>query len=91
MWTDSRYWLAGANELYEGWELMKLGKDKFWWEWADEQLKDSDRKVFGFDFSQYDCTRFEIRKKFLDGKGITLKSVENLVDIVWGNDRPVRP
>jgi len=90
MWTDSRYWLAAAKELHAGWTFMKMGPDPAWFVWVADKLKDAESKVIGWDWSQYDVSRFDVRKKHFDEKGVTIKSVDNLVDLVW-TDRPARP
>ena len=43
------------------------------------------------DYTQYPAERVEAQVKNLKEKEIVLKSVPNLVDIVWGDERPARP
>ena len=69
-----------------------MGTDPLWWEWvATEGLKDSESKVVGWDFTQYAHATQQARKDFFEKKGAQVKSVDNLVDLVWGADRPPRP
>ena len=90
MWTDGRYYLQAARQLEEGWEMMK-------WEagatlWPDHiKAKLSANQVVGLDFSQYPAERVDTQIEALGKKEIVLKCVPNLVDIVWGEQRPARP
>ena len=43
------------------------------------------------DYSQYPAERVETQIENLKKKEIVLKSVPNLVDVVWGEERPARP
>ena len=43
------------------------------------------------DFSQYPASSVATRTEFFKKSDIVLKSVPNLVDTVWGAERPVRP
>ena len=92
MWTDSRYFLAGAEQLESGWTLEKqLPDNKTWFEWIADKIKDSENPVVGWDYTQYPHTAFELRKKYFKEEGVKIMCTENLVDQVWGEDRPVRP
>ena len=90
MWTDGRYYLQAQRQLDAGWEMMK-------WEagatmWPDHvKSKLSANQVVGLDFSQYPAERVEAQIENLKKADIVLKSVPNLVDVVWGEERPARP
>jgi Xaa-Pro aminopeptidase len=90
LWTDSRYFLAGAEQLETGWVLEKqLPENKSWFEWIAADIGAG--KTVGWDFTQYPSSVADLRKKFFNDKQIEVSSVDNLVDLVWGEDRPVRP
>jgi Xaa-Pro aminopeptidase len=48
-------------------------------------------KTVGWDLSTHTFTMNETKTKKFQDKEVTVKSVDNLVDQVWGSDRPVRP
>ena len=60
-----------------------------WFDWTASQLKEG-QKV-GLDHSQYPVMSCELRTKFFNDKNIDVVSTPNLVDEVWGADRPQRP
>jgi len=88
MWTDSRYYLAAAKQLEAGWEMEKMESTNMWFDWVVETIKEG--KV-GIDFTQYPSASVAARKTLFEGKGLKLENVANLVDTVWGDDRPARP
>ena len=45
----------------------------------------------GINYAQYPAAGLEMRKKFFEDAGLTVKCVPNLVDAVWGDERPARP
>ena len=69
-------------------EKMETGV-KSWFEWIIERFPGGGS--VGFDFTQYPAANLEARSKQFDEKKIVIKSVENLVDLTWGSDRPERP
>ena len=70
--------------------MMKMERDApSWSEWLSSELKDGDK--VGLDYSQYPIENLEARKKTFKEKGITVEKSENLVDLVWGDERPSRP
>lgn len=91
MWTDSRYYLAAGDQLYEGWEMMKMEPGaKRWNEWIKENMP-KDTKI-GVDVSQIPAGIFKARSDLLKEGGITLEPLStNLVDEVWGADKPAMP
>jgi Xaa-Pro aminopeptidase len=89
MWTDGRYYLQAQKQLEAGWTMMKMERgEKMWFEWVTETIKDG--KV-GIDYTQYPSASVEARLKLFTGKGLALEHHANLVDTVWGADRPARP
>ena len=90
MWTDGRYYLQAGKQLQEGWVMMKMEADQpTWFGWIKDNLKEGNK--VGLDFTQYPAYMLDVRFKDIKTKGITLISTPNLVDEVWGKDRPARP
>jgi len=91
LWTDSRYYLAAEKQLYSDWKMMKMSaKDISWFAWVKDNMLEN--QTIGFDFSTYPAAMFEIRTKPLKEKGIIVQPTSNnLVDIVWGDEKPARP
>jgi len=92
LWTDGRYHLQASKQLDANWILMKQGNDGVpsIEEWMSKELA-ADAKI-GFDPFQ---TSEELHKKYTEGlesggQELVATSV-NLVDEVWGSERPPRP
>lgn len=92
LWTDGRYFLQAGNQLdQEHWTLMKdgLADTPKKHEWLVKNLKTGSK--VGVDPL---LISFEESKKFgdlLKESDISLEPIdENLIDSVWGNDRPAR-
>ncbi|EHL01672.1 putative Xaa-pro aminopeptidase P [Glarea lozoyensis 74030] len=91
--TDGRYFNQAAKQLDGNWLLLKQGLQDVptWQEWSAEQSEGG--KLVSVDptvISAPDARKLseKIKKK----GGQELVAVEdNLVDIVWGNDRPAKP
>ncbi len=91
--TDGRYFNQASKQLDSNWELLKQGLEDVptWQEWtADQSVGD---KVVGVDPTL--ITASEARKlseniKKKGGKELLAVS-DNLVDEVWGDERPPRP
>jgi Xaa-Pro aminopeptidase len=66
-----------------------IPENKTWFEWIADEIGAG--KTVGWDFTQYPSNVADMRKKFFNEKGVELSSVDNLVDLVWGQDRPQRP
>ena len=70
--------------------MMKLEAGAITWaDWIKSKLIAN--QVVGLDFTQYPAERQKTQGESLKLKGIILKSVPNLVDVVWGEERPARP
>lgn len=91
--TDGRYFNQAQKQLDKSWLLLKQGLQDVptWQEWAAEQAQDD--KIVGVDptiISAPDARK--LSEKIKKSGGRELVAIEdNLVDIVWGNDRPSRP
>jgi Xaa-Pro aminopeptidase len=91
--TDGRYFNQAQKQLDKSWLLLKQGLQDVptWQEWAAEQAQDD--KIVGVDptvISAPDARK--LSEKIKKSGGRELVAIENnLVDIVWGNDRPPRP
>ena len=90
MWTDGRYWLQAGKQLEEGWQLKKMrhDADKLWFEWSKENLKEGD--IIAYDPELIPEGSVSARKKYLAEVGVKFEAHDtNLVDQVWGPDKPV--
>ncbi|KAF2219766.1 peptidase M24 [Elsinoe ampelina] len=91
--TDGRYFNQAGKQLDGNWFLLKQGLQDVptWQEWTIEQSEGG--KTVGVDPST--ITAPEARKlgeKIRKKGGNDLVAVkENLVDLVWGKDKPARP
>lgn len=91
--TDGRYFNQAQRQLDKSWLLLKQGLQDVptWQEWAAEQAQGN--KTVGVDptvVSAPDARKLSEKIKKSGGK--ELVAIEaNLVDIVWGEDRPTRP
>ncbi|GAM86859.1 hypothetical protein ANO11243_048790 [Dothideomycetidae sp. 11243] len=91
--TDGRYFNQAAKQLDSNWSLLKQGLQDVptWQDWTVEQSEGG--KTVGVDPST--ITASEARKlaeKIKKRGGKDLVAVkENLVDQVWGKDKPSRP
>jgi Xaa-Pro aminopeptidase len=90
--TDGRYFNQAEKQLDSNWELLKQGIQDVptIQEWTADQVEGS--KVVGVDPSV--VTAGDARKlaEKIKKKGGDYKAVdENLVDLVWGAERPPRP
>lgn len=60
-----------------------------WSKWTVEAIKSG--STVGWDLSTSAFTANESRTQVFTDSKITVKSVDNLVDQVWGSARPLRP
>lgn len=91
--TDGRYFNQASKQLDSNWTLLKQGIQDVptWQEWcADES---TGQKVVGVDPTLLTSSTAEKLETDIQKKGGSgLKAVnDNLVDLVWGKDRPARP
>lgn len=90
MWTDGRYYIQAVGQLEEGFTMMKMERGtQNWFDWTSSQLAEGD--CIGVDFSQYPAANLQSRIKYFEGKKMEVKETENLVDLVWDDERPPRP
>ncbi|KAI9746574.1 MAG: hypothetical protein M1818_000287 [Claussenomyces sp. TS43310] len=91
--TDGRYFNQAEKQLDKSWLLLKQGLQDVptWQEWAAEQSQG--QKIVGVDpqvISAPDARKLAEKIKKLGG-GNLVAIEDNLVDVVWGPSRPVRP
>ncbi|OAX80378.1 hypothetical protein ACJ72_05290 [Emergomyces africanus] len=90
--TDGRYFNQAAKQLDSNWLLLKRGFENMptWQEWTAEQAEGG--KVVGVDPSLITASDARSLSETIKKSGGSLQGVqENLVDLVWGKDRPSRP
>ncbi|KAL9601741.1 MAG: hypothetical protein Q9219_002352 [cf. Caloplaca sp. 3 TL-2023] len=91
--TDGRYFNQASKQLDSNWHLLKQGLEDVptWQDWTAEQS--TGHKTVGVDPTV--ITAPEARKltdRIKSKGGAQLLGInENLVDLVWGDDRPPRP
>jgi Xaa-Pro aminopeptidase len=70
--------------------MMKMERGlTTWFDWIKVNLQKDSR--IGVDMSQVGAANFKLRFDFFKDLGMTFTSSVNLVDLVWGEHRPVRP
>ena len=91
--TDGRYFNQASKQLDKNWELLKQGMEDVptWQEWTADQSEGG--KNVGVDATLLTASdakklKEKIKKK---GGGELVGSTTNLVDTVWGKDKPARP
>ncbi|KAJ9244596.1 hypothetical protein DTO207G8_2339 [Paecilomyces variotii] len=90
--TDGRYFNQAAKQLDDNWLLLKRGLEGVptWQEWTTEQAEGG--KVVGVDPSLITASSARKLSETLNKNGSSLVGIQqNLVDLVWGKDRPARP
>ncbi|WPH00918.1 Putative aminopeptidase P, cytoplasmic [Acrodontium crateriforme] len=91
--TDGRYFNQASQQLDNNWTLLKQGLQDVptWQEWAVEQAEGG--KTVGVDattIASPDARKLLEKIKKEGGKDLVALT-DNLVDQVWGKDRPARP
>lgn len=90
LWTDSRYFLQGEQEL-EGTEMVLYRpKDRFaseYVQWIVDQLSSGD--TVGIDGDICSLSHFERYERSLKAKGIHLSTSYDLFDTVWEDRMPI--
>lgn len=91
--TDGRYFNQAAGQIDQNWLLLKTGLQDVptWQEWTGEEAAGG--KTVAVDPSVIaPSIADKLDEKIKQSGGAGLQAVsENLVDIVWGKDRPARP
>ncbi|KAI7302833.1 putative Xaa-Pro aminopeptidase, partial [Hortaea werneckii] len=96
--TDGRYFNQASKQLDGNWELLKQGLQDVptWQEWTADQSAPGDGqsgKVVGVDptiITAPDAKKLQDKIKKKGGKEL-VAIAENLIDRVWGADKPSRP
>ncbi|KMQ45400.1 Peptidase M24, structural domain [Trichophyton rubrum] len=90
--TDGRYFSQAAKQLDANWILLKRGVEGVptWEEWTAEQAENG--KVVGVDPSLITAADARKLSQTLKTTGGSLVGIDqNLIDAVWGDERPARP
>ena len=91
--TDGRYFNQASKQLDGNWELLKQGMEDVptWQEWAADHSEGD--KTVGVDSTVITAPEArKLRDKIKKKGGAGLKgSTINLVDLIWGKQRPARP
>lgn len=91
--TDGRYFNQATKQLDSNWLLLKQGLQDVptWQEWSAEQAENG--KVVGVDptvIAAPDARKLAEKIKKKGGKEL-IAVEDNLVDQIWGKERPARP
>ncbi|XP_066105421.1 xaa-Pro aminopeptidase 2 isoform X1 [Saccopteryx bilineata] len=90
LWTDSRYWIQAEQEMDCNWELHKEVGSAPIVNWLLTEIP-AGRRV-GFDPLLFSIGTWESYDMALQGSHRELVSITaNLVDLVWGSERPPVP
>ncbi|EIE23184.1 Creatinase/aminopeptidase [Coccomyxa subellipsoidea C-169] len=92
LWTDGRYFLQASQQLGPAWTLMRSGTPGCPEipEWLAENVQDGD--AVGIDPFLHTVDNARKLKEQLEAAGKGLRPIYgNLVDRVWGSDRPAAP
>ncbi|KAI1268617.1 aminopeptidase-like protein [Xylariaceae sp. FL1019] len=91
--TDGRYFNQAAKQLDDNWTLLKQGIQDVptWQEWSAEQSANG--KIVAVDPTLLTSgTAEKLSKNIKKSGGKELEAVgENLIDLVWGSEKPARP
>lgn len=90
-WTDGRYYIQAAKQLYPGWKLMKSEpKLPTYGEWLKDNLGKG-AKV-GVDEIQVSAKGFTKKKEaFAKNNQTYAPQAKSILDEVWGKSRPKMP
>ncbi|CAM6120396.1 unnamed protein product [Calypogeia fissa] len=93
LWTDGRYFLQAESQLGSEWTLMRAGTTGVptMSEWIRDNMPEGSK--VGIDPYVFSSDAYEELKRTVAGKDhtIVLISETNLVDQVWGRERPSPP
>ncbi|KAM8952833.1 xaa-Pro aminopeptidase 2 [Pelodytes ibericus] len=87
VFTDSRYWIQAERQMDCNWELQRAISSSAVVTWILEELLTDDK--IGFDPFLFSIDEWMSYNNLLQDSGRILLSIPtNLVDIVWGSQRP---
>ncbi|KAM5146856.1 xaa-Pro aminopeptidase 2-like [Mantella aurantiaca] len=90
LFTDSRYWTQAERQMDCNWELQKSMSYSAMVAWILEEGKPGDE--IGFDPFLWSIDEWESYSNLFEDSRRILRSIPtNLVDVVWGNQRPPLP
>ncbi|KAM8752723.1 xaa-Pro aminopeptidase 2 isoform 3-T3 [Rhynchonycteris naso] len=90
LWTDSRYWIQAEQEMDCNWELHKEVGTAPIVNWLLTEIPAGGR--VGFDPLLFSIRTWESYDMAFQGSHRELMSITaNLVDLVWGSERPLVP
>ncbi|XP_075752724.1 xaa-Pro aminopeptidase 2 [Pelodiscus sinensis] len=90
LWTDSRYWTQAARQMDCNWELQKIVWMDAIGEWLLQEVPAGEN--VGLDPFLFSIALWQGYTRVLKDSGRTLVPIEdNLVDLVWGSQRPPPP
>ncbi|KAG9478175.1 hypothetical protein GDO78_013271, partial [Eleutherodactylus coqui] len=90
VFTDSRYWTQAERQMDCNWELQKILSAYEIVPWILQELQDGD--AIGFDPFLFSIDDWQSFNNLLQDSGKVLSSIpDNLVDAVWGGQRPTLP
>ncbi|XP_006165912.1 xaa-Pro aminopeptidase 2 [Tupaia chinensis] len=90
LWTDSRYWTQAERQMDCNWELHKEVGTTLIVTWLLSEVPAGGR--VGFDPFLFSIDSWERYNTAFQGSDLQLVSImTNLVDVVWGSERPLIP
>ncbi|XP_074863802.1 xaa-Pro aminopeptidase 2 [Carettochelys insculpta] len=90
LWTDSRYWTQAERQMDCNWELKKTGWTDSIGEWLLQEVPAGES--IGLDPFLFSIDLWKSYAHVLQDTGRTLLPTgDNLVDLVWGQQRPPPP
>lgn len=90
LFVDGRYTVQAAQDTDPNTITVMPMADKTAEAWMDEELAQG--SAIGFDPKLFTLAQIERLKKKLEAKNVSLKPIKvNLVDKLWGDDRPAPP
>jgi Xaa-Pro aminopeptidase len=69
--------------------MMKMERGKMYYDWVTENMKEGTK--IGLDTNQIGVGSYKMRSEYFSKKGVEMVPTDNLVDIVWGEDKPGKP
>uniref|UniRef100_A0A8C3XQB8 X-prolyl aminopeptidase 2 n=1 Tax=Chelydra serpentina TaxID=8475 RepID=A0A8C3XQB8_CHESE len=90
LWTDSRYWTQAERQMDCNWELQKIVWTDSIGEWLLQEIPAGEN--IGLDPFLFSIDLWNSYARVLQGSSRILVPIEdNLVDLVWGTQRPLSP